>query len=296
MNKYIKQFVKEKYGIDVNNCTSSDLEKVDKIVISDYSDDYFGYMSARIPYPTELKIWDFSEFPNLKKLDCSYNVIEELIISKNINLESIRWEGVRGSIKKLDLSSNTNLKEIIGGQDGIVDLDLSANKQLEMLSICLSSDLRWVNLDNCSNLRKISLSGCLIPFIDLTHCPKLEYVNISYLNTFTRNCDDFGAGYPRPIVFVNQDFDDIIIDEDIRDEAYYYYLIKVSPNSHEDAILKKWKRKKGWFTTIPPVPSEIARTHYSLLKELYPPEPTKTIFNDYSEQGTGFMDSDDLPF
>lgn len=297
MNKFIKQFVTENYGIDVNNCTSSDLEIVNEIVIRDCSDDYFGYMSAGIPYPKELKIWDFSEFPNLKKLDCSYNTIEELRVSKNINLESICWEGVRGSLKALDLSSNNKLKKIKGGQDGLVELDLSANTLLEEVYICLSSHLRWINLDNCINLKRIGLSGCQIPFVDLTHCPNIEYVNINYLNYFTRNCDDYGPGYPRPIVFVNQDFDETIIDEETREKAYYcYYLVRVSPNSHEEEILNKWKRRKHWFTSIPTIPSEIARTHYSLLKELYPPEPTKTIINDYRERSTGFMDSDDLPF
>lgn len=297
MNKFIKQFVLEKYGVDVNNCTSSDLEKVDIISVRDCSDDYFGYMSAGIPYPKELTIWDFSDFPNLKELDCSYNTIEELCVSKNNNLESICWKGVRGSLKALDLSSNIKLKKIEGGQDGLIEIDLSANTLLEEVYISLSSDLRWINLDNCINLKRISLGGCQIPFVDLTHCPNLEYVNIHYLNSFTRNCNDYGPGYPRPIVFVNQDFDETVIDEETRDKAYYcYYLVSVSPNSHEEEILNKWKRRKGWFTSIPPIPSEIARVHYSLLKELDPPEPPKAFGGDYRKYSTNIMDPDDLPF
>lgn len=297
MNKYIKKNVSKKYDIDFNNCTSTDLEKVVEIDVHDCSDEYFGYMSAGIPYPQELQVWDFSDFPNLKILDCSYNSIKNLCVSNNKNLESLRWEGVRGDLGTLDLTKNTKLKKIIGGQDGLKELDLVTNINLEEVYIHLSQNLRWVNLDNCVNLKKICLVGCLIPFVDLTHCPSLEHVDINYLNSFSRNRNEFGPGYPRPFVFVDQDFDENVIDEERREKSYYYYhLVRVSPNSLEQQVLEKWKRRKSYFVSIPPIPSEIARVHYSLLKELETEVPLVQISSPTDQYKVKLLDPDELPF
>ena len=60
------------------------------------------------------------------------------------------------------------------------------------------------------------LTGIIIPFVDLTHCNKLEYVNINYLNQYARKYNEFGPGYPRPIIFVRPSFDEAIIPQDTR--------------------------------------------------------------------------------
>src|SRR5690606_17672780 len=92
--------------------------------------------------------WDFSAFPNLKKIDCSYNGIEKLDVSNNLLLEEITWQGVRGRLLTIDFSKNKKLKIIRGGQDGIVELNLSANIELEEIQIWLNRYMRWINLDN----------------------------------------------------------------------------------------------------------------------------------------------------
>lgn len=171
MNEFIKLEVKNRYGINVDSCPVDDLNKVEEINVSDKTMDH------------SKGEWDFSSFPNLRKIDCSYNPIEKLDISKNSSLEQIRWEGVRGTIDPtLDLSKNIHLKKIIAGQDGMIQLDLTHNVELEELDIFLNSSMRWINIDTCVNLRKIHLKGVTIPFVNLTNCRKLQDVDINYMN------------------------------------------------------------------------------------------------------------------
>ena len=83
-------------------------------------------------------------------------------VSHNPLLEEIRWEGVRGELQTIDFSKNRKLKKIRGGQDGMVELDLSANIELEEIELWLNHYMRWINLDCCSNLRRIDLETVLI--------------------------------------------------------------------------------------------------------------------------------------
>ena len=165
MNEYIINAVKNKYGFNPQSASIEDLKKVEEIIASDVTG---------ISNSVE---WDFSAFPNLRKIDCSFNGIRKLDVSHNPLLEEIRWEGVRGELLTIDFSKNKKLKKIRGGQDGMVELDLSANIELEEIELWLNHYMRWINLDYCSNLRRIDLTGIIIPFVDLTHCEKLEYVN-----------------------------------------------------------------------------------------------------------------------
>lgn len=262
MNKIIKQCVLRDSNIDIENCSVEELEKVTEINVSDST------------MNKEFADWDFSMFPNLKKLDCSYVPISSLNISKNFNLESLRWEGVRGNMQAIDLSANKKLKKIRGGQDGLRELDLSSNTELEIIDITLSQDLRWINVDNCQKLKSITLNGVLIPMIDLTNCKELEYVDISYWNTYKNKGDEYGDGFPRPYIFVNHSFDENIICKETKQYSYYcYYLIKVEPNSKEEKALSVFKDKKCSFLDIKTDYHciSIAKNHYvlrELLKEI----------------------------
>lgn len=258
MNRIIASYIKQTYGFELETATAEDLAKVTEILVSDRT------MSQ------EHGQWDFSSFPNLKKIDCSYNPIKLLNISKNHELECIRFEGARGCIPhKLDFTGNPHLKEVRAGQDGVVELDFSSNQELERVSAVISNSLRWINIDNCPNLKSIVLHGAIIPFVDLTHCKNLNNVNIHYWNLYRDKYDEFGPGYPRPIIFVADDFDENVIDETSRKSKYYaYYLVRVKENSVEERFLQKVKSMKSDILSIPSdINGEgVARIHYDLLK------------------------------
>lgn len=259
MNQYIKDFVERKYQIDVDTATKEQLETIEEINVSD------------ITMNSEVTTWDFSAFPNLKKIDCSYLYIKNLITTGCGELEYLRWEGVRGSDIHLDLSTNKMLKKVVGGQDGIIELDFSSNPLLEEVSLSLSQSLRWIELSNCKDLKRLTLFGVLIPFVDLTALHNLEYVNISYMNQYRNMADEYGDGYPRPILFVNEDFNESIIDDHTRQYSYYTYkLIKVSKGSKEEKFLKEVKAMKEKILSIPVdrKGAHVAILHYALMDKL----------------------------
>lgn len=265
MNKFISSYIQSKYGIDVNNCSKEELLKVTEISVSNVTGIHM--YGSRERYD-----WDFSKFPNLHSIDCSYNYIDSIDITKNSLLESIRWEGVRGNLSKpIDLSGNSHLKMITAGQDGLMELDLSSNPELEVLNIFINSSMRWINLDVCTNLKRISLQGVNIPFVDLTHCSNLEFCDINYMHLYRNKYDEFGDGYPRPLVFVNEDFNEKIIPDNKRSNKFYtYYLIRTKPDTAESSFLESLKSRKMEFISILPDNKGygVARKHYQLLEEL----------------------------
>ena len=230
INQHIKDVVDRIYQIDVDTATKEQLEAIEEINVSD------------ITMNSEITTWDFSAFPNLKKIDCSYLFIKDLITTGCSELEYLRWEGVRGNNIHLDLSTNKKLKKVIGGQDGIVELDFSPNHLLEEVSMSLSQSLRWIELSHCNNLKKLTLFGVLIPFVDLTALHNLEYVNISYMNQY-RN---------------------------MADEYYTYKLIKVSEGSKEQKFLNEVRamKEKILSTPVDRKGEYVAILHYALMNKL----------------------------
>jgi hypothetical protein len=143
--------------------------------------------------------------------------------------------------------------------------------ELEEINLTLNSSFRWINLTNVTKLKRITLSGVNIPFVDLTGCNELEYVNINYMNLYRKRSDVFGPGYPRPIIFVNENFDENIIDKDDREYKYYTYkLVRVLPNSHELRVLNTLKTLKSTIIRIEPdiYGNGVGKFHYSILNLL----------------------------
>lgn len=256
MDIIIKKEIANQLGFDdFNECAKEDLLKIKELILRDRS----------------LEDADTSELPNLRKFDCSYNPIKKIDLSNNKKLEWIDWSGVRGKLQTIDLSNNLDLKTVFAGQDGLKELDLSNHAKLEILSIYNSSSFRYLDLCGCVNLKRIILCGALAPFYDLTMCHNLEYVDINYMNLYRNKSDEYGAGYPRPIVFVPEDFDEGIIDANTRCYDYYtYLLVKVSPGSKEELILNDIKNIKDVILAIPNdhYGQHIASFHY-FLKEKY---------------------------
>ena len=265
MNKYIASYVQSEYGIDINNCSNEDLLKVTNIDCEDVT-------SANLFGKRERCDWDFSLFPNLRRINCRYNHIDSFNVTQNLLLEEINWQGVRGRLKHpIDISNNHHLKKVYAGQDELAELDLSENKELEELYMIISSSMRWINLDHCENLKVIRLAGVNIPFVDLTNCPKIELCDIHYMNLYINQRGEFGPGYPRPIIFVREDFDENVIPYATRREPNFrYLLIRVSPNSVEQSFLESLKSRKEEFTSIwaDNRGTGVALKHYKLLEEL----------------------------
>lgn len=283
MNNFIIKAVEAKYGFNPLNASTEELEKVEEIIARDVTN------------ITESQEWDFSAFPNLRKIDCSYNAISKIIVSNNLLLEEISWEGVRGTLESIDFSKNTKLKKISGGQDGLVELDFSHNTELESITIFLNNNLRWISVENCTKLKNIKMIGVIIPFVDLTKCTNLEYVDINYMNLYARKYDEYGPGYPRPIIFVDSNFDENIIPIKSRNNEYYnYYLVRTDIESAEERILLELKDNKQHFLNICADRHgvSVAYEHYRIRSKI---KECRKI-EESPSQSTFIYEGDGLPF
>ena len=248
MDKIIEDYLREKYVIsNPNNCTEEESNRVFEICCNDKYIEHINRIEQFVNLETiklsnnKIKNFDMSYFPKLKELDCSFNPIKNLILWHNPLLEYIRYEGIRGkTLKQLNLSNNTKLKKIIGGQDGFTQIDLNNNTDIEEIDIRLSQSLKHIDVSKCLKLKKIRLWGVLIPYVDLTNNNNLNYVEIHYLNEFSGKSGVYGRGFPRPIIFVNDKFNIESMDKIYRAESYYtHVLVVVKKNSEEEKVLKK---------------------------------------------------------
>lgn len=253
----IKKWIESTYNVeDGDNPTNDDISRIKEISIESSGFNCVETLNGLEIYSNievielsdnKIENFDMSNFPNLKGLDISYNPVEKLNINKNKKLEYIRYEGLRGNrLPQIDFSGNSKLKKIIGGQDGLSQIELSNNFEIENIEIRLSSDLRYINLTNCSKLRRIRLWGVLIPFVNLTNNNNLEHVEINYLNEYKGKEDEYGKGYPRPVIFVNENFNENVINLEDRNNSYYcYVLVKVKKGSKEEKILQTLESMKS---------------------------------------------------
>ncbi len=215
--------------------------------------------------------FDFSLFPNLKKVSLDYNNLENIIWGDTSKIEEISWWGVNMDKLNLDLSKFPSLRKVNPGQDNLKILDLSNNPLIEEISFSTSHSLQTLLLPKDCKLKRINLQGVLIPFVDLTSCKELQSVNINYWNTFRKREDVYGPGYPRPFIFVNEDFDEKTIPDDVRENAYYCYILIRVGSSDDDfgrRILEKFKNPWVQYQISEIYPTHfgdgIAKLHYKL--------------------------------
>mgnify|MGYP001163257398 CR=1 FL=1 len=273
IDSYLKKWISQEYNIDnPSNCTIEEAERVKEISCKEKGIktlnglDKFKNIERIFLSDNKITDFDLSPFPNLKELDCSYCPVKKLNIRNNSLLEYIRYEGLRGNnLGVIDFSGNPNLKKLIGGQDGIKEIDLRNNLKVEDIDICLSQNFRFIDVSACSKLKRIRLWGVLVPFVDLTQNQNLEHVEINYLNTYKGKDDEFGPGYPRPFIFVNEDFDKNTIKGQALQYAYYtHLLVRVKKDSNEEKILQELKQMKHAILDI----SNVASFHYQIREKM----------------------------
>ena len=125
-------------------------------------------------------------FPNLKKLDCKYNNLTRLDVSKNTKLTVLYCES--NQLTSLDLSQNTALTELNCQYNQLTSLDLSQNTALTMLDCALNpltsldvsnntaltylncqyNQLTSLNLSKNTALTKLGCAGNQLTGLDLS--------------------------------------------------------------------------------------------------------------------------------
>jgi len=114
-------------------------------------------------------------FTALTYLDCSYNDLRGLDVSKNTNLTYLDciWND---GIKELNVSKNTKLKYLKCTHNGLTELDLSKNTALTELG-CRSNDLTTLDLSKNTALTKLDCGWNKLTTLDVTKNTALTELN-----------------------------------------------------------------------------------------------------------------------
>ena len=115
-------------------------------------------------------------FPNLEKLDCKYNNLTRLDVSKNTNLTVLYCES--NQLTSLDLSKNTALTKLDCALNQLTGLDLSKNTALTELN-CQANQLTSLDLSKNTALTKLYCSNNQLTSLDLSKNTALDTLDCS---------------------------------------------------------------------------------------------------------------------
>lgn len=104
-------------------------------------------------------------FPNLDKLDCKYNNLTRLDVSKNTKLTKLYCES--NHLTSLDLSKNTELTELNCQDNQLTSLDLSKNTALTKL-YCALNQLTSLDVSNNTALTYLDCNYNQLTGLDLS--------------------------------------------------------------------------------------------------------------------------------
>lgn len=128
---------------------------------------------------------DLSGCPTLTSLDCQGLLVEELDLSKLVNLTKLSIERCN-QLPSLDLTKLVNLTELsLDPFDKFTSLDLSKFVNLTKLSLSSCGQLASLDLSKLVNLTDLSLSSCdQLTSLDLTKCVNLTRLYLDPNSSF----------------------------------------------------------------------------------------------------------------
>ena len=115
-------------------------------------------------------------FPNLEKLDCKYNNLTRLDVSKNTKLTVLSCES--NHLTSLDLSKNTELTELNCQDNQLTSLDLSKNTALTKLD-CALNPLTSLDVSNNTALTYLNCNDNQLTSLDLSKNTALDTLDCS---------------------------------------------------------------------------------------------------------------------
>ena len=115
-----------------------------------------GVTELYVAYANIKDLTGIELFPNLDKLDCKYNNLTRLDVSKNTKLTKLYCES--NQLTGLDLSKNTALTVLYCESNHLTSLDLSKNTALTELN-CQDNQLTSLDLSKNTALTILGCSG-----------------------------------------------------------------------------------------------------------------------------------------
>ncbi|MGN0341365.1 MAG: leucine-rich repeat domain-containing protein [Roseburia sp.] len=112
-------------------------------------------------------------FPELVALNCEYNEIETLDLSKNVKLTGLDCRF--NNIRDLNVSQNDKLNLLYCDENQLSELDLSNNSRLDTLT-CSYNQLKALDVTNMENLEILDCNSNYLTELDLSKNKKLCYL------------------------------------------------------------------------------------------------------------------------
>lgn len=179
-----QQYVKD--NIDTADTTSGQkdgrLSKAERDAVTTISIDnqnctdltgiaYFANLTTLRCQQNGLKELNLKDNENLTELNCSYNQLTTLDVSKNAKLSIL--ECYNNGMEELNLGDITNLYWLLCATNNLTELDVSKNRYLEQLH-CRHNNLRRLVIGNNYSLRTLYLEGNHLTSLDLYHKAKID--------------------------------------------------------------------------------------------------------------------------
>ncbi|MGN0638129.1 MAG: DUF4214 domain-containing protein [Huintestinicola sp.] len=162
-----KTYVRSYDDDESGGLSQEELEGVTIINISGSNGNPNGYTSLKgIEY-----------FTNLVYLDCSYNEITELDVSKNTALETLDCDN--NQLTSIDVSKNTALISLNCASNQIRSIDVTNNTALESLWF-YSNQLTSLNIGKNTELGDLYCYNNQLSSLDVSGCTALKYLDCSY--------------------------------------------------------------------------------------------------------------------
>jgi len=165
-------------GVINGQVATSDINTVVSLTVSDNS------------FPTLTDLTGIEDFTALEYLDCSFNDIENLDVSNNLNLKFLYCQ--QNNLSEIDVSNNIQLEELFCGipsfdvhpPNFITSLDVSNNINLKFLSCGYLLMLDSLDLSNNLNLTFLDVVYCSLDELDISNNSQLQILWVGEVNSF----------------------------------------------------------------------------------------------------------------
>ena len=144
-----------------------DIQYVKYIICQGSSDENGGIVSLK----------GIELFPELEGLNCDYNQLTELDLSKNLKLTSLHCSN--NQLKELDISNNALLKTVFCTNNQLTDIKTGELNNLDWF-FCEKNQLTNLDLCKAVHLKKLSCGNNKLTQIDLSKNTELEMLLFSY--------------------------------------------------------------------------------------------------------------------
>ena len=148
---FLKALIKNK--VDINNNNKIEQEEASKITLLYLKDSFIKDLTG------------IEFFDSLQELNCSFNQIKSLNLSKNIALEYLY--GDENDLDEIDIRNNKLLLHVHCARNRITKIDVSQNLELVHLD-CNNNPIDSLDFSKNLKLRKLEAYDNLIRKLDLT--------------------------------------------------------------------------------------------------------------------------------